>query len=94
VRATGKTTSGDDRSGLAAEMPEVEVVDLDVHGGRSGRLTFTSTGGGVDIALCERSLTLSTACASSFALDVSSPGLDRPLRTPAQFARPRARECM
>jgi ribosome maturation factor RimP len=73
---------------LAAEFPEVEVVDLDVHGGRSGRLTvYVDRPGGVDIALCEAVTHALDGLRDKYALDVSSPGLDRPLRTPAQFAR-------
>jgi ribosome maturation factor RimP len=73
---------------LAAEFPEVEVVDLDVHGGRSGRLTvYVDRPGGVDIALCEAVTHALDDLRNTYALDVSSPGLDRPLRTPAQFAR-------
>lgn len=73
---------------LAAEMPEVEVVDLDVHGGRSGRLTvYVDRPGGVDIALCEAVTHALDGLRDKYALDVSSPGLDRRLRTPAQFAR-------
>lgn len=73
---------------LAAELPEVEVVDLDVHGGRSGRLTvYVDRPGGVDMALCEAVTHALDGLRDKYALDVSSPGLDRPLRTPAQFAR-------
>lgn len=73
---------------LAAEFPEVEVVDVDVHGGRSGRLTvYVDRPGGVDIALCEAVTHALDDLRDTYALDVSSPGLDRPLRTPAQFAR-------
>ena len=39
---------------LAGQFPELEVVDVDVHGGRSGRLTvYIDRPGGVDLALCE-----------------------------------------
>jgi ribosome maturation factor RimP len=73
---------------LAGQFPEVEVVDLDVHGGRGARLTvYVDRPGGVDIALCEAVTHALDDLRSQYALDVSSPGLDRPLRTAAQFDR-------
>ena len=39
---------------LAGQFPELEVVDVDVHGGRGGRLTvYVDRPGGVDLAVCE-----------------------------------------
>ena len=73
---------------LAGQFPELEVVDVDVHGGRSGRLTvYIDRPGGVDLALCEAVTRALDDLRDRYALEVSSPGLDRPLRTAAQFAR-------
>jgi len=75
---------------LAGQFPELEVVDLDVHGGRGARLTvYIDRPGGVDLALCEAVAHALDGLRDRHALDVSSPGLDRPLRTVAQFARAR-----
>jgi len=73
---------------LAGQFPELEVVDIDVHGGRSGRLTvYVDRPGGVDLVLCEAVTRALDDLRDRYALEVSSPGLDRPLRTAAQFAR-------
>ncbi len=73
---------------LAGRFPEIEVVDIDVHGGRSGRLTvYIDRPGGVDLAACEAVTRALDDLRDRYALEVSSPGLDRPLRTVAQFAR-------
>jgi ribosome maturation factor RimP len=73
---------------LAGQFPELEVVDVDVHGGRGGRLTvYVDRPGGVDLAVCEAVTRALDDLRDRYALDVSSPGLDRPLRTVAQFAR-------
>jgi len=73
---------------LAGRFPEVEVVDLDLHGGRGAHLTvYVDRAGGVDLALCEAVAHALDGLRDRYALDVSSPGLDRPLRTPAHFAR-------
>jgi len=73
---------------LAGQFPELEVVDIDVHGGRSGRLTvYVDRPRGVDLALCEAVTQALDDLRDRYALDVSSPGLDRPLRTAAHFSR-------
>jgi ribosome maturation factor RimP len=71
---------------LARSHPEVELVDLEVRGGRSAVLTlFVDRPSGVDVGLCaEISATLDDL-RTEYALEVSSPGLDRPLRTVAHF---------
>jgi len=79
---------------LAGQFPELEVVDVDVHGGRGGRLTvYVDRPGGVDLAVCEAVTRALDDLRDRYALDVSSPGLDRPLRTVAQFARATASGC-
>ncbi len=73
---------------LAESFPSVELVDLDVHGGRSGRLTiYIDTPEGVDLGLCEAVARALDEVREKYALDVSSPGLDRPLRTLGHFER-------
>jgi len=73
---------------LAGSFPEVEVVALDVEGGRGAHLTvYIDRPGGVDLGLCEAVARALDDLRDRYALDVSSPGLDRPLRTVAQFER-------
>ena len=73
---------------LAGSFPDVEVVDVDVLGGRGARLTvYVDRPGGVDLELCEAVTRALDDLRERYALEVSSPGLDRPLRTAAHFAR-------
>ena len=73
---------------LVGQFPDIEVVDVDVQGGRGARLTvYIDRPGGVDLELCEAVTRALDDLRERYALEVSSPGLDRPLRTPAQFAR-------
>jgi len=72
---------------LAGSFPDVEVVDVDVQAGRGARLTvYVDRPGGVDLELCESVTRALDGLRDRYALDVSSPGLDRPLRTVAHFA--------
>jgi ribosome maturation factor RimP len=72
---------------LAQSHPEVELVDLVVRGGRNAVLTvFVDRPGGVDVGLCAEVSTALDDLRADYALEVSSPGLDRPLRTPAHFS--------
>lgn len=71
---------------LADAFPDVELVDVDVQGGGQARVTaYIDRPGGVDLALCEAVARALDDLRADHALDVSSPGLDRPLRTPAHF---------
>ena len=73
---------------LAGPFPDVELVAVDVEGGRGARLTvYIDRPGGVDLGLCEAVARELDELRDRYALDVSSPGLDRPLRTVAQFER-------
>lgn len=73
---------------LAGSFPDVEVVAVDVQSGRGARLTvYVDRPGGVDLGLCEAVARELDDLRDRYALDVSSPGLDRPLRTVAQFER-------
>jgi len=73
---------------LLGRFPDVEVVDVDLHGGRSARLTiYVDRPGGVDLALCEAVTKALDELRETHAVEVSSPGLDRPLRTPHHFER-------
>ena len=65
-------------------LPGVEVLAVEL----SGRERFTGYidhAAGVDHALCERVTNLLRGYLDRYTVDVSSPGLERPLRTPAHF---------
>jgi len=71
-----------------------ELVDLDVRPGRGGLIRlFIDKAPAVTLADCERVsrqvgdlLDVEDPIAGNYVLEVSSPGLDRRLRTPAHFA--------
>ena len=71
---------------LAARFPEVELVDLELRGGPTGTLTlFVDRHGCVDLELCAAVSQALDDVRERYALEVSSPGLDRRLRKPAHF---------
>jgi ribosome maturation factor RimP len=72
---------------LAKRFPEVELVDLEARGGKTGTLTlFIDSPGGVDLELCAAVSQALDDLRERYTLEVSSPGLDRRLRKPAHFA--------
>ena len=66
-------------------LPGVEVLAVELLS-PSRFCVYVDHPGGVDHALCERVTRLLDAYRSDFAIDVSSPGPQRPLRKPAHFA--------
>ena len=65
-------------------LPGVEVLAVELSGPE--RFTvFIDHPSGVDHALCERVTNLLRGYLDRYTVDVSSPGLERPLRTPAHF---------
>ena len=72
-----------------------ELADLDAHAGRRGLLRiYIDREPGVTLSDCERVgeqisafLDIEDPLPGSYVLEVSSPGLDRRLRTPAHFER-------
>jgi ribosome maturation factor RimP len=71
---------------LAAEEPEVEVLLAELVGGKLVRL-FIDHPGGVSLDLCERVTSHLTGVREKYALEVSSPGTERPLSKPEHFRR-------
>jgi ribosome maturation factor RimP len=71
---------------LSEAEPEVEVLLAEVVGGGLIRL-FIDHPGGVSLALCERVTGHLAALREDYALEVSSPGTERPLSKPAHFRR-------
>jgi ribosome maturation factor RimP len=71
---------------LATIEPEVEVLLAEVLGGHTVRL-FIDHPEGVSLALCERVTKELDEVRERYALEVSSPGVERPLTKPAHFQR-------
>jgi ribosome maturation factor RimP len=71
---------------LSKSEPEVEVLLAEVLGGHTLRV-FIDHPEGVTLALCERVSMALTGWRERYALEVSSPGSQRPLTKPAHFRR-------
>jgi ribosome maturation factor RimP len=71
---------------LAESEPDVEVILAEVVGGRVVRL-FIDHPKGVTLELCERVSRSLPELRERFALEVSSPGTERPLTKPEHFRR-------
>ncbi len=65
-------------------LPGVEVLAVELSG-RERFTVYVDHPGGVDHALCERVTGILRDYLDRYTVDVSSPGLDRPLRTEAHF---------
>jgi len=76
----------DVESRLAAAEPQVEVLLAEVLGGHTLRV-FIDHPDGVTLALCERVTHELAQLRDRYALEVSSPGVERPLTKPAHFRR-------
>lgn len=73
---------------LSHAFPDVEVIDLVVRGGAHAGITvFIDRPDGVDLELCATVTKALDDLRDRHALEVSSPGLDRPLRRPDHFRR-------
>jgi len=71
---------------LSEAEPEVEVLLAEVVGGRLVRL-FIDHPKGVTLELCERVTKQLPEVREKYALEVSSPGAERPLTKPEHFRR-------
>jgi ribosome maturation factor RimP len=80
------TIQEDIESRLAETEPDVEVLLAEVVGGQKVRL-FIDHPGGVTLALCERVTGHLAAVREHYALEVSSPGAERPLTKPEHVRR-------
>ena len=80
------TVQEDIEARLASTEPDVEVLLAEVVGGSMVRL-FIDHPEGVTLDLCERVTHQLAEVRERYALEVSSPGLDRPLTKPAPFRR-------
>jgi ribosome maturation factor RimP len=80
------TLQADIEARLAEAAPDVEVLLAEVVGGHTLRL-FIDHPEGVSLDLCERVTHLLPDVRESYALEVSSPGIARPLTKPDHFRR-------
>ena len=71
---------------IAQFDPEVELIALERPAGETLRL-YIDRPGGVDLELCERVTGELRDLLERYALEVSSPGADRPLTKPEHFRR-------
>ena len=70
---------------VESRVPGVEVLAVELPSTNRLRV-YIDHEGGVDHALCERVTYVLDAYRSEYAIEVSSPGPDRPLRKPEHFA--------
>jgi ribosome maturation factor RimP len=71
---------------IRERLPDTEVLAVELLGPERF-CVYIDHPDGVDHALCERVTGLLEDYRRSYAIDVSSPGLERPLRKPEHFAR-------
>jgi ribosome maturation factor RimP len=69
---------------VESAVPDVEVLAVELRG-PDQLAVFLDRAGGVDLALCERVTGVLRGYLNEYSLEVSSPGLNRPLRTRAHF---------
>ena len=80
------TIQTDIEARLAASEPDVEVLLAEIVGGSTLRL-FIDHPEGVTLGLCERVTKALPEVRERYALEVSSPGTERPLSKPQHFHR-------
>ena len=85
-------TGDRDRSRTRRAVPDVELVDFEVRGQPPTLTLFIDRPGGVDLDLCAAVSQSLEELRERYALEVSSPGLDRRLRKPEHFAAQLGRE--
>ncbi len=69
---------------VGAAFPDIEVLAVELQS-PSRFCVFIDHAQGVDHALCERVTNLLRGYLDRYTIDVSSPGVERPLRTPGHF---------
>lgn len=82
--ATERTLSRDIVPRVEHAVPGVEVLAVELLS-PSRFCVYVDHTNGVDHALCARVTEILAEYRSSYTIDVSSPGLERPLRTPEHF---------
>lgn len=82
--ATERTLSRDIVPRVERAVPGIEVLAVELLS-PSRFCVYVDHTDGVDHTLCARVTDVLVQYRNSYTIDVSSPGLDRPLRTPAHF---------
>ena len=82
--ATERTLSRDIVPAVERAVPGVEVLAVELLS-PSRFCVYVDHADGVDHALCARVTEILSGYRGSYTIDVSSPGLDRPLRRPEHF---------
>jgi ribosome maturation factor RimP len=82
--ATERTLARDIVPAVERAVPGVEVLAVELLS-PSRFCVYVDHAEGVDHALCTRVTEILGEYRAAYTIDVSSPGLDRPLRTPAHF---------
>jgi ribosome maturation factor RimP len=85
VRRTEKTLQREVTMQVEAGLPGVEVLAVELVSPQRF-CVYVDHPAGVDHALCERVTNVLRGYLDRYSVDVSSPGLERPLRKPAHFA--------
>jgi ribosome maturation factor RimP len=70
---------------VESALPDVEVLAVELAGPERFTVFIDRVGGRVDHALCERVTNELRDYLREYTVDVSSPGLERPLRKPEHF---------
>ena len=70
---------------VASALPEVEVLAVEMNGPERFTVFIDRVGGTVDHALCARVTDELRDYLREYTVDVSSPGIERPLRKPEHF---------
>ena len=85
VRGTEKTLQREVTQAVESGLPGVEVLAVELLSPQRF-CVYVDHPAGVDHALCERVTNVLRSYLDRYSVDVSSPGLERPLRKPAHFA--------
>ena len=72
---------------LADSEPEIEVLLAEVLGGQLACASSSTTRTASNLAMCERVTMLLNDMRERYSLEVSSPGIERPLTKPVHFRR-------
>jgi ribosome maturation factor RimP len=80
-----RTLQRDISGRVESALPDVEVLAVELAGPERFTVFIDRAGGSVDHALCERVTNELRDYLREYTIDVSSPGVERPLRTPQHF---------
>ena len=72
---------------VQSRLPGVEVLAVELRGPEDLCVYLDRPGAGVDHALCEQATDVLREYLERYSLEVSSPGIERPLRTRDHFSR-------